>query len=419
MSRKILGGWFVAVFAVAAAVLPRNSAALPPIKVVPNGDQVYFGHYDISSVGPTYEEFLAKSGGPAPAITFTFQDWNAAGIEASTPVLQTLNDPLEGEDSPTPLEMAYRVGADGGVLALAWDAVGYVVEHPDYFTTGATSPVTWEDLFAGRYDDYIRTVAREVKDFGFPIMLSPTGEINAVGYFSFGERGNRPLDQIADAADIGRFYGDPDEPDGPERVRDLYRHVIDIFNDEGVTNVTWFMYSHTGYMNPDAYEDGDDSLLEYVHPRHYFPGEEYVDWIGASIYVDAEDPDLDLDYQAADAVRAWNEVTDKPFFAPEFGVTSQPGVDRSDAIRKLFEEDLPQFEEIQALAMADGDLWAQFFDIPRLGHVDGELDAWREAVIENDRYTNELRFDFVPEPNAAALSLAALAIGVTLRRGAA
>ena len=31
----------------------------------------------------------------------------------------------------------------------------------------------------------------------------------------------------------------PNFPDGPERFRDAYRHIIDLFRKEGVKNITW------------------------------------------------------------------------------------------------------------------------------------------------------------------------------------
>jgi hypothetical protein len=35
-------------------------------------------------------------------------------------------------------------------------------------------------------------------------------------------------------------YGDPAVPDGPERFRDAYRHIVDVCRQEGADNITWF-----------------------------------------------------------------------------------------------------------------------------------------------------------------------------------
>ncbi|MEX2445554.1 MAG: hypothetical protein WD492_18290 [Alkalispirochaeta sp.] len=42
------------------------------------------------------------------------------------------------------------------------------------------------------------------------------------------------------AEDLYGHYGDPDHPDGPERVRDAFIHVIETLEDEGVTDPSWF-----------------------------------------------------------------------------------------------------------------------------------------------------------------------------------
>ncbi|HAZ14551.1 MAG: hypothetical protein A2X86_15580 [Bdellovibrionales bacterium GWA2_49_15] len=69
-------------------------------------------------------------------------------------------------------------------------------------------------------------------------------------------------------------YGDPTLADGPERFRDAYRHIIDIFKALNVDNVTWFFHV-------DAYGDPEVSWNEM---KNYFPGESYIDWIGVSVY---------------------------------------------------------------------------------------------------------------------------------------
>ena len=37
-------------------------------------------------------------------------------------------------------------------------------------------------------------------------------------------------------------YGDPDYPDGPERYRDAYRHLVELFREERIENVTRFFH---------------------------------------------------------------------------------------------------------------------------------------------------------------------------------
>ena len=367
-----------------------SSASLyfPCVKLLPDANRVYYGLYNIGDVAVAYGEMKAKSGNQNPGIVTAFHDWNGAGIEAETPVLQSLIDPMEGGDV-TPLWMMERAARDGGIVALVWDAIGYIVEHPDYDQGGITPPVTFDDIFDGVYDDYIQQVAIEVRDFGHPVMLSPAAEFNAIGFASFGPDGNELVTAV-EPAERNNQYGDPTLPDGPERVRDLYRYVIDIFKAQGVRNVTWFMYSHSAYLNPDDLDSDELAALGSLLPEFYYPGDEYIDWIGNSAYISTEDPELDLEFAVSHAIKAFEKITHKPFFIPEFGITTNSNENRAAKIVDVFSNQIPAFPQIRAFTFADADLFEAAFSTPRLGNYPEEIDAWSEHVTDSDDYTNDL-----------------------------
>lgn len=401
-----LGALFVVILSWSA-----RSLAMPQQKILPHPSSVYAGFYNIGGLDAGYDQFIEKSAGNAPAIVFTFHDWNQAGVEAEIPILQTFAHPLEGE-SISVLDFAERISQQGSVLAVAWDAIGYFFEHPDYWTGGGNLPIKWDDVFSGKYDDYIRQVAKEVKSFDKPIMLSVAGEMNALGFTSFGPEGDQYYANISEPDQQRNQYGDPTIPDGPERVRDLFRHVIDVFREEQVSNVTWFMYSGSGYMNPNALAPEEVDELELLHPKYFYPGDEYLDWIGNSAYIDAENPELDLEYAIGPAIDAFREVTDKPLFLPEFGVVSSSGVNRAERMRQLFDEEMLQFDDVKAFAFADGALWEQFFEIPRLGHDAEELEVWQQSVWQSNEYTNDVLVTEVPEAATFQFALAGILLTI-------
>lgn len=350
------------------------------------GSGTYAGLYSIGSVASDYARMIQKSGGTAPALVFSFHNWNIAPLDSTTPTLQTFTDPMENEDL-SPLELGDLLAEDGRILALAWDCIGYFFEHPDYFTGGGVQAMRYVDILAGAYDDYLRTTARQLREWGKPIMLSPFGEFNSIGSFSFGQNGNDFVEFIPAGGDLTRAYGDPMKPDGPERVRDTMRYIIDFFARENVTTVTWFMYSHSGYMNPDVH-----NRLDALHPRHYYPGDGYVQWIGNSAYVvdgsRTEDFD-DLQTAIGSALAAWSGIADLPFFIPELGVVHTDGADRVARLRRLFSDELPRYPRVNAFTFADAALFAEYFAIPLLGDDPAELPIWRETVIDNAYYSNE------------------------------
>jgi len=103
---------------------------------------------------------------------------------------------------------------------------------------------------AGVYDPYITKWARSLRDLGGPIMLRPMHEMNGNWYPWAGtENGNTPAEFVT-----------------------AWRHVHDIFRQEGAANVTW-VWSVNGESIPRSTENSAAA---------YYPGDGYVDWTGIS-----------------------------------------------------------------------------------------------------------------------------------------
>lgn len=102
----------------------------------------------------------------------------------------------------------------------------------------------------GEFDEYIRDWATGCATVGGPIMLRPMHEMNGNWYPWNGfVNGNTPSEFIA-----------------------AWRRIHDIFVEEGATNVTW-VWSVNDVSVPD---------IAGNQPDAYYPGDEYVDWIGMS-----------------------------------------------------------------------------------------------------------------------------------------
>ncbi len=130
-----------------------------------------------------------------------------------------------------------------------------------------------QDFIDGRYDVPLRQWAHEAKATGVPLLAQFGVEVNGC-WFSWNGKWH--------GGGQANGYGDPTFPDGPERFRDAYRHVVDLFRDEGTDNITWFFH-----INYDS-SPGDN----WNHFANYYPGDDYIDWIGVSIY-GAQDSDAD------------------------------------------------------------------------------------------------------------------------------
>ncbi|MDR3255258.1 MAG: glycoside hydrolase family 26 protein [Synergistaceae bacterium] len=119
-------------------------------------------------------------------------------------------------------------------------------------------------ILDGEFDDELRACADEARSLGFPIMMEFGPEANGSWFPWSGAWNGWDEDK----------YGEKNSPDGPERFRDTYRRVVRIFREQGALDVTWvFHISSAGA--PKA---------EWNSASHYYPGDEWVDWIGASLY---------------------------------------------------------------------------------------------------------------------------------------
>lgn len=103
--------------------------------------------------------------------------------------------------------------------------------------------VTLESIVNGSQDSKLRTNAAAVKRFGKPMLIRFGHEFNTT-YMPWG--GN------------------------PQLFIDAYRHIVDLFAAEGVTNVQWV-------WSPNYKSDRPD--LPNTDYNLYYPGDEYVDWI--------------------------------------------------------------------------------------------------------------------------------------------
>ena len=134
----------------------------------------------------------------------------------------------------TPLENVRRYGA---IPVFSWNSAASpeTLDQADY---------TLGNIIGGRYDAYIREFATKAKAWGKPFFLRFNWEMNGFWFsWSEGVNGNTP----------GQFVA-------------AWRHVHDIFESAGATNVTWVWCP-----NVDLY----NSLTPL---GRLYPGDDYVDW---------------------------------------------------------------------------------------------------------------------------------------------
>lgn len=134
--------------------------------------------------------------------------------------------------------------------------------------------------FDAMFDGFFRHIASLEHSNGdrVPLMMVFGPEVN--GFWS---RWNGDYYNQNSGWQSGRHswdrYGNPDWPDGPEIFRDAYRHIIRKAREQGADNITFVFHFDT---HGDAHRKGD--YPKWNHPIYYYPGCDYVRWIGYSVW---------------------------------------------------------------------------------------------------------------------------------------
>jgi hypothetical protein len=120
-------------------------------------------------------------------------------------------------------------------------------------------------IIDGEYDADLSRWFMDALDTGTPLLVEFGTEVDG-DWFPWNGRWN--------GGGKTTGYGDPLVADGPERFRDAYRHLVDLSRTAGAVNLTWVFH-----VNGDSWP-----RAPWNTPAAYYPGDEYVDWIGVSIY---------------------------------------------------------------------------------------------------------------------------------------
>lgn len=163
------------------------------------------------------------------------------------------------------LELIFRHGSIPLVYWSPWDRPYEEDRGPDRFSLA--------NILAGKWNGYIDAWAESAKRFGHPFFVSFANEANG-SWFPWS----------------GCFYGGdkpvpntkPEKYEGPETFKKAYRYVVDRVRAKGATNILWVFH----VMNYSIPQD------TWNYANAYYPGPDYVDWIGLSVYGKqfAEDP---------------------------------------------------------------------------------------------------------------------------------
>ncbi|OGV37138.1 MAG: hypothetical protein A2X48_04825 [Lentisphaerae bacterium GWF2_49_21] len=118
-----------------------------------------------------------------------------------------------------------------------------------------------DEILAGKHDQYFKNMAGYCKKYAKPMMVSFNHEMNGDWFF------------------YSELYKKEKTDWTAEKYIKIWRKIHGIFKDEGVTNVA-FVWCPQMTGRPYKELNAQNSF------KAYYPGDEYVDWIGPSFYND-------------------------------------------------------------------------------------------------------------------------------------
>jgi beta-mannanase len=122
-----------------------------------------------------------------------------------------------------------------------------------------------DTILAGSWDTYIDQWAEGAKRFGKPLLVAWGLEMNG-NWFPW-------CGIFAGGAERLPGEGEP-RYRGPETFKKAYRYIVDRVRKVGAKNVQWVFHVNN---TPDPWEPWNSMA-------NYYPGSEYVDWLGMSAY---------------------------------------------------------------------------------------------------------------------------------------
>lgn len=238
---------------------------------------------------------------------------------------------------------------EGRAIQLAWEPHAFgrdPLNQPEY---------RLERITAGDWDNDIRRWARELRDFGYPVYFRPMCEMNG-DWVTWGGtvNGNTPDDYIP-----------------------AWRHIHDIFQQEGAANVK-FVWSPN--------RDGDAASAQGTF-NTYYPGDAYVDYLGINGYNWGRlytTPEWTSQWQLFEEVfgpsyDVFTSRTSKPVVIAETA-TTEVGGDKAAWITDAFARLPERFPRIEMLTWFNINKETDW----RINSSDASLNAFREVFRAPD-----------------------------------
>lgn len=262
---------------------------------VENSPEVYFGATD--GAGTAHFQKIA---GRQVSVMNKFSRWSGASAD----------DFLD-----FPKSWVRSVDAQGVIPMLTWNPT--YVDKKNCTQYRSLCEFDLEKIANGSYDDYVKKFAEEVKAAGIPIFLRTMHEANGDWY---------PWNVQNESARSSYISA--------------WRHIHDVFQQAGANNVTWVWCPNVQRAS---------GATAKVPLSSFYPGDDYVDWIGLDGYNRGTNSTFSSIFKAS--LEKVGTFTSKPVMIAEIGTAEfRSSNARSEFLTDTYATALPKkFPQIKAI----------------------------------------------------------------------
>ncbi|MCK4649948.1 hypothetical protein KAT36_01825 [Candidatus Pacearchaeota archaeon] len=295
------------------------SSSSTGLKILPPDNGIYLGSYDFDNGLDVFEQAIGKKVAIAPNVCFN--------AEATIPKFD--------------INCYEKLYQKGYVSVFGFEGT------PDPKNPNPNKgDFTSQQIIDGDADYIFQDMAKDIKQFGKPIFWDYPREPRVQPGFGYdgGGYGHKADETYSEVLERGgnpkAEYGNTNALDGPERYRDMCRHIHDVVEAECSGCVTWIM----GAIINDVQVFGVNSKSQLPPPLNeltyidFYPGDNYVDWHAIDIYSSSLETGVNMDFDSS-AGESFQEIiavsSNKPIMILEFGVFDSVN-DRSNWFKDFF-----------------------------------------------------------------------------------
>jgi len=194
------------------------------------------------------------------------------------------------EGAGFPLETASWIRARGSIPYIR------LMILSEYGKPGPDPQFTLANIIAGKFDGALAEWMRAAKQFATPLIAEYGTEVNGWWF---------PWNGMYNTGRGGKA-------EGVARFREAFRHIVRIARAEGASNIRWVFH-----IDP-----WDEPAKRWNRFENYYPGDDWVDWVGVSVYGKQRPRDPytpTFRYQMDWVYRRLRKLTSKPVVVCEFG----------------------------------------------------------------------------------------------------